>query len=186
MTTYISILRGINVGGKNLIKMDALKVMYLELGFLNVTTYIQSGNVVFQSERTDAEAVGQLITEMISKRFALQVPVLIREYGELRTILSVNPFLKTDGEDILKLHITFLSELPEKLKVQSIAVGTYMPDAYVLDGKTVYLSCPDGYGNTKLTNSFFENKFKVKATTRNLRTLYELERIGELIENGAD
>ena len=180
MKTYISILRGINVSGKNMIKMEALKTMYIGMGFHNVSTYIQSGNVVFQSEQTNTVALGQLISDEILKRFELQVPVLIREYRELKDILSVNPFLKANGEDISKLHITFLSELPDEPKVKSIGDGSYLPDSYVIQGKTVYLSCPNGYGNTKLSNSFFENKLKVRATTRNLRTLNELVRIGEL------
>ena len=109
MINYISILRGINVSGKNMIKMAALKELYEVLGLLNVTTYIQSGNVVFQSDSADAGAIGALITAGILKRFELQVPVLIREYTELKTILSLNPFLNIEGEDISKLHITRVS-----------------------------------------------------------------------------
>ena len=184
MITYISILRGINVSGKNMIKMDALKAMYIGMGFHNVTTYIQSGNVVFQSEQSDADAIGQLITDELSKKFELNVPVLIREYSEFKRILLSNPFIDGEGGDISKLHITFLSELPEDNKVQSILNGFYQPDEFYINGKSVYLSCPNGYGNTKLSNSFFENKLKVKATTRNLRTILELERIGGMIENG--
>jgi len=186
MKTYISILRGINVSGKNLIKMDALKAMYSGLGFLNITTYIQSGNVVFQSEHTDAAVIGQLISDGILNRFELNVPVLIRENAELKAILSDNPFLNGGGEDISKLHITFLSELPEESRVQSIINGSYNPDEFLINGKTVYLSCPNGYGNTKLSNGFFESKLKVTATTRNLRTIFELERIAGLAENSVD
>jgi len=177
-------LRGINVSGKNLIKMDALKSLYSGLGFVNVTTYIQSGNVVFQSELNDTATVGQLISDGILNLFQLRVPVLIREYNELKTILKANPFLNGGGEDISKLHITFLSELPEESRVQSILDASFNPDEFFVNGKTVYLLCPNGYGNTKLSNSFFESKLKVTATTRNLRTIYELERIGGLIENG--
>ena len=180
MNTYISILRGINVSGKNMIKMDALKTMYIGMGFHNVSTYIQSGNVVFQTDQTDADALGQLISNEILKRFELQVPVLIRECGELKTILSLNPFLNVDGDDISRLHITFLSDLPDESRLKTILGLSYVPDEFSVSGKTVYLRCPAGYGNTKLSNSFFENKLKVRATTRNLRTLNELVRIGEV------
>ena len=151
------------------------------MGFHNVSTYIQSGNVVFQTDQTDTEAMGQLISNEILKRFELQVPVLIRECCELKLILSLNPFLSADGEDISKLHITFLSDLPDESSLKTITGLSYPPDEFSLIGKTVYLRCPNGYGNTKLSNSFFENKLKVRATTRNLRTLNELVRIGELI-----
>ena len=180
MITYISILRGINVSGKNIIKMDALKSMFIGLGFQNVSTYIQSGNVVFQWDLMDSGALEKLISGEILKRFELQVPVLIREYKEFKTIMSHNPFLNVDGDDISKLHITFLSDLPEENLLKTITGLSYPPDEFSVIGKTVYLCCPNGYGNTKLSNSFFENKFKVKATTRNLRTLNELVRIGEL------
>ena len=85
---------------------------------------------------------------------------------------------------ILKLHITFLAELPDVARLQSIADGNYLPDEFSVIGQTIYLSCPNGYGNTKLSNSFFENKLKVKATTRNLKTCSELFRIGELLQTG--
>ena len=184
MKTYISILRGINVSGKNIIKMTALKELYEALGNQNVTTYIQSGNVVFQSAQADADAVAKLIADGILTRFELQVPVLIREFTELKTILSANPFIKGGGADISKLHITFLAELPEEVRIQSIANGNYRPDEFSVFGQTIYLSCPNGYGSTKLSNSFFENKLKVKATTRNLKTCSELFRIGELLQTG--
>jgi len=186
METYISILRGINVSGNNLIKMDALKALFSDLGFTDVSTYIQSGNVVFQSELTDAATVGRLIQEGILNRFELKVPVLIREYNELKTILTANPFLIKEEVDISKLHITFLSDLPEESRLQSIFDGVYTPDEFSVTGKTVYLRCPNGYGNTKLSNGFFENRLRATATTRNLRTLNELERIAGMIEHGTN
>ena len=173
------------MSGKNLIKMDALKSLYSGLGFVNVTTYIQRGNVVFQSELYDTATVGQLISDGILNLFQLRVPVLIREYNELKTILKANPFLNGGGEDISKLHITFLSELPDESRVQSILNDAYQSDEFSVIGKTVYLWCPNGYGNTKLSNSFFEYRLRVTATTRNLRTLNELERIGGMTEHGA-
>ena len=85
---------------------------------------------------------------------------------------------------ISKLHITFLAELPDEVRFQSIANGNYLPDEFSVIGQTIYLLCPNGYGNSKLSNSFFENKLKVRATTRNLRTITELVRIGDLLHSG--
>lgn len=174
MKTYISILRGINVSGKNLIRIDALKKMYEVLGFEKVKTYIQSGNVVFQTEESCAEALEQKISEAILKLFILNVPVLVREASELKNILDRNPFSPLLNEDIGKLHITFLSTYPKKHLVLAIEKGSYLPDKYFIVGRSIYLYCPNGYGRSKLSNNFFENKLNVKATTRNLKTLNEL------------
>ena len=182
MKTYISILRGINVSGKNIIKMEALKEMYTDLGFRKVTTYIQSGNVIFQSSQPDAMLVSDLITSGIVSRFALKVPVLVLHYNEFQAVLSNNPFLETSGVDISKLHITFLSGIPGLTNVEALKNTSCLPDEFVLSERAVYLMCPDGYGNTKLTNSYFENKLKVTATTRNVRTSNELLRIAGLTD----
>jgi len=180
MKKYISILRGINVSGKNLIKINSLKEMYEALGFLNVKTYIQSGNVVFQSAATNLEKLEMLISDGILDRFTFNVPVFVREVSELKDILARNPFLKEMEEDSSKLHLTFLSKAPEKQHVESIGNFSYLPDKYFIVERTVYLFCPNGYGKTKLNNNFFENKLKVKATTRNLRTLMELVKLGDM------
>jgi len=183
MKTYISILRGINVSGKNLIKMNSLNEMYNGLGLQKVKTYIQSGNVVFQSPETNLEELERIISESILKRFGANVPVLVREASELKNILALNPFLNETKEDIGKLYITFLSKSPEKQHLESIENGSYLPDRYVIVDRSIYLFCPNGYGTTRLSNTFFENKLKVKATTRNLRTLMELVKLGDLHES---
>ncbi len=180
MNTYISILRGINVSGKNLIKMNSLKEMYEDMGFQNVKTYIQSGNVVFQGRETNLMELEELITEGILKRFALNVPVLVQEYSELKSILSLNPFLNDPKEDISKLYTIFLSKSPEKHFAERIDSELYLPDRFYIMERTIYLFCPNGYGNTKLNNNFFENKLGVKATTRNWRTLMELVKMSDM------
>ena len=183
MKTYISILRGINVNGKNLIKMKSLQEMYEELGFQNVRTYIQSGNIVFQSVEVNPDELEQTISDGIVKQFTANVPVLVLEVSELKSILEQNPFLTDDKYDISKLHITFLSKSPNKTFVDKIGDSSFLPDEYFIKGKAIDLFCPNGYGKTKLSNSFFENKLKVKATTRNLRTVMELVKLGDMFEN---
>ena len=183
MKTYISILRGINVGGKNLIKMNSLLAMYEGLGFKNVKTYIQSGNVVFQSMETQTEESERLISESLLSQYLSNIPVMVREVSELKSILAQNPFINEIEKDISKLHITFLSKLPERQFLEIVESGSYLPDKYIINGRTIYLVCPNGYGKTKLNNNFFENKLKVKATTRNLNTLMELVKLGEMYES---
>jgi len=174
MKTFISMLRGINVSGKNRIAMAALKEMYLGLGFTNVVTYVQSGNVVFDSTDADAAALTRVLETAINQTFGFDVPVILRHKDRFQQLLDGNPFTHARDEDPTKLHITFLSDVPT-LGVPAIPNGC--TDEFVLDGKELYLFCPGGYGETKLSNSFFERKLKVTATTRNWNTvnaLYEL------------
>ena len=179
MQTYISILRGINVSGHKIIKMDALREMYSSLKLVNTKTYIQSGNVVFQIKKTDAKDLEKKIAKKINETFGFEVPVLVMELDELVHTSQHNPFIKNRKEDITKLHVTFLSTAPEQIAITKIKEGKYAEDEFIVDGKNVYLFCPNGYGNTKLSNTFFENKLKVTATTRNWKTIQELIKIGE-------
>lgn len=179
MKTYIAILRGINVSGHKMIKMEALRKMFEELNFKSVKTYIQSGNVVFQSKEINSDKIEKKIAKKIKEEFSIEVPVMVKELDELKTVLKNNPFVNKRKENITKLHITFLNREPEKAAIDKIKEGQYIPDEFILAGKTVYLFCPNGYGNTKLNNNFFENKLKVVATTRNWKTVNELVLMGE-------
>ena len=181
METYISILRGINVSGKRIIKMDALSKMFEKLKFKNTKTYIQSGNVVFQSPKTECEVLENQLSKQILKQFNLEVPVIVKSQKELIFVSKNNPFVNTRNEDITKLHVTFLSETPEQTNIDKIKVGIFGNDEFIISGKAIYLFCPDGYGNTKLSNAFFETKLKVTATTRNWKTIGELVKIAENI-----
>ena len=182
MNTYISILRGINVGGKNLIKMNLLKELYESLGFSPAITYIQSGNVIFQANRMAPEELEKILATAIASRFSFAVPVIVIEPAELKALVTQNPFTTKRSEDIEKLHITFLSQSPTLEITNSLNSNSYLPDELFVTNKAVYLYCPNGYGKTKLTNTFFESKLKVTATTRNMRTVMELLRISETIE----
>jgi uncharacterized protein (DUF1697 family) len=183
MTTYISILRGINVTGHNMIKMDTLQKIYSDLKFKNIETYIQSGNVIFQDEKTKHEKLEKKITKKIIDETGFKVPIIIRDLDELTTIIKNNPFINKRNEDITKLHVTFLSQEPEQANIENIINGQYASDEFFLTEKTVYLYCPNGYGNSKLTNTFFENKLKIVATTRNWKTINELFNIAKKISN---
>ena len=178
MNTYISILRGINVSGSKMIKMDALRKMYDDMGFKNVQTYIQSGNVVFQSKKTLAAILEKKISKEIFDRTNFEVPVLVKELDELKNVLNSNPFLDKRKEDINFLHVTFLSDTPQKENIEKIK-GEYSPDEFIISDKNIFLFCPNGYGKTKLHNNFFENKLKLQATTRNWKTITELVNIAE-------
>jgi uncharacterized protein (DUF1697 family) len=178
METYISILRGINVGGHRKIPMKDLKQMLDKLGYQDVTTYIQSGNVVFRSGKGNSPAgISNEIEKAISLTFGFEVPVITRSMHEWKQTLSENPLLHDAGLDVDKFHVTFLEREPEPALADNLSMIDFSLERLVIRGKDVYLYCPDGYGNSKLTNSFFENKLKVTATTRNWRTVIVL---GEL------
>lgn len=177
MQPIISILRGINVGGKNKIPMVELKALYEKAGFKNVTTYIQSGNVVFSADKPDLNSLPDKIQQLIFKKYGFQVPIIIRTVDEIQQVIDTNPMLKMQGMDVEKLHVTFLADVPKKEHIEKVLSYKYPPDEYIIAGKEIFISCPNGYGNTKLSNNFFESKLKVTATTRNWRTVNELLRM---------
>lgn len=179
MTTYISILRGINVSGKNLIKMDALRTLMMELKFQNVQTYIQSGNIIFENKSTPTETLSKKISTAIEKQFGFSVPVLTLTVDELKQTISKNPFITDKKKDISCMHVTFLNELPSIELFNKIETEKYLPDEIRQINKSIYLYCPNGYGKTKLHNTFLENKLKVSATTRNWKTCNELINLSE-------
>jgi uncharacterized protein (DUF1697 family) len=181
MFTFISMLRGINVGGKKRIRMPDLQKLYESLGLVNVTTYIQSGNVVFDFDGEDAGQLSTKIETEITRFFGFPVPVLIRDKPRLGKVLDGNPFINQRKEDPAKLHVTFLSESPTILKLNGLSTPKDIVDEFSISGSEIYLFCPNGYGNTKLNNTFFEKKLGVFATTRNwntVRTLVEMANQG--------
>ena len=174
MELLISMLRGINVSGQKRIAMPELKELYENLNFSAVSTYINSGNVVFASVGSDTAILSEKIEREIFKKFGFEVPVIIRTAKEMRSVLSNNPFLKESGIDREKLHVTFLSDKPANDGIKKILEYDYKPDRLIVGATEAFLYCPNGYGRTKYTNSFLENKLKVKATTRNWKTVKEL------------
>jgi uncharacterized protein (DUF1697 family) len=183
MTTYISILRGINLGGHNTIKMDALKKLFADIGFANIQTYIQSGNIVYQYKKTDIKKLDALIKKEIKQQFGYDVPVITLTFDELKKVAGSNPFLNDKAKDTSYLHVTFLADKPQSENFDKIKDFKYQSDEFQLIDKAVYLYCPNGYGNTKLSNNFFESKLKVTATTRNWKTTNELISIAGKINN---
>jgi len=177
MEKYISILRGINVSGQKKIKMEDLMLLYEALNFTNIKTYIQSGNIVFCSSSKNQKEIGQKIEEKIFKEYNFYVPVIVLLQDKLKEIISNNPFINNNEVDISKLYITILKSLPGKSWVIKLLDFECGDDQFIIEGNTVYLFCPNGYGRTKLTNNFFENKLKVTATTRNWKTINKLFKI---------
>ena len=175
MKTFLSILRGINVSGQKKVPMAELKSLYEELNLKDISTYIQSGNVIFRTE--SIKGLSQKIEQKIFAKYNFNVPVIIRTMDEIQSVLKRNPFIKENNIDLEKLHVTYLAENPKQENIDKLNTYNYQPDLFCISGKEIYLYCPNGYGRTKLTNTFFENKLKVTATTRNWRTTNELFKI---------
>jgi uncharacterized protein (DUF1697 family) len=154
--------------------MEYLRQLYAELGFSGIQHYIQSGNVIFSSESTDTQFLEKIICEKLHAAFGWTVPVQVMTKDELRNALQNIPFINDSEKDSSFIHLTFLSIQPDKDLVEKISAENYLPDEFFINGKTIYLYCPNGYGRTKLTNSFFENKLKLIGTTRNIKTVKEL------------
>jgi len=171
MNTYISMLRGINVSGQKKIRMAELKSLYESLGFGNVQTYVQSGNVVFDSEEKDVTKLRDSIETQIQATFGFSVPVLIRTGDEFKRIIESHPFAKKEA---IRVLVTFLYEFPEKSRLEALSQFQDKVDQFAIGEQEIFLFCPGGYGRTKLSNSFFEKRLKVVATTRNWKSVNAL------------
>ncbi|OGS72680.1 MAG: hypothetical protein A3F91_07135 [Flavobacteria bacterium RIFCSPLOWO2_12_FULL_35_11] len=178
--TFIAFIRGINVSGCNKIKMTELQQLFIELDFKNVTTYIQSGNVVFRTNLEELDKIEQQIINGIKQTFGYLVQVIVLTKKSLETIYVSNPFLQDPNIDITKLHVTLLSNKPNENDIIPLNTLSKNEDTFIIIDKTIYLYCPNGYGKTPLNNNLFERKLKISATTRNWNTISKLVEISNL------
>ncbi len=172
MNKKIAILRGINVGGKRKILMNDLKSLCEKLGLEKTETYIQSGNLLFNSEKNNSE-LEEILKQSIRDTFGFEVPVFVRNSKELETTVSRNPFFDQNA-DINQLHLTFLKEKPAMENLDKIQFYNDEPDKFKLVETDVFIFCKGKYHESKLSNTFFEKKLNVEATTRNWKTVLKL------------
>ena len=177
MTTFISLLRGINVSGQKQIRMEDLRAVYEALGLEKVRSYVQSGNVLFNSFETDPARLARLIETQIERTFGFTTPVITRTVTDLEQVLANNPFLNERQAEPTSLYVTLLSALPSEGARNVINNPSKDGDEFFLAGREVYVFCPNGYGRTKLNNTFFEKKLGITATTRNWKTVSTLYRM---------
>ena len=172
MPTYVSLLRAVNVGGRT-VPMGTLRETYESLGFENVRTYIQSGNVLFATKERGAAAVAQRIESGLARVTGLDVRVLLRTAAEMQAIVDRNPY-PASGSTGKTVHVTFLAGRPATARVQAIDSTRFAPDEFVLDGREIFGRYPNGYGRTKMNNTFFERALAIDATTRNWNSVCKL------------
>ena len=174
MNTYISLLRGINVSGQKKIKMAELTSLYQSLNFENVSTYIQSGNVVFESSLDDKE-LKTTIETAIEQQFQFVVPVLMLTPTQLVNAAENQPFTTLDIEqEGSKIIFFFLSKTISVQQENSLQPYLTNSEQLVLGNGVIYLYCPNGLGKSKLTNKLIETKLKLTSTARNIKTVNKL------------
>ena len=171
MMTLVSLLRGVNVAGHNMLKISELVELYEYLGFKNVRTYLQSGNVVFSHPGRETATVTHKIEKALKRRLGLDVTVFTRTSDELRSVVSKNPFTE---ENLSKLHVTFLRTRPMNLPMDKLNALRDRYEEFAIKGREVYLFLPNGIGRSKLSNNFLERMLSIKATTRNWNTVTAL------------
>jgi uncharacterized protein (DUF1697 family) len=172
MPVYISFLRGINMTGHNKMKMAELAELYYDLGFNDVSTFIQSGNVVFTAaDELSVLEISRKIERAIDERFSYNVPVMLRTADELESLHSVNPFLSENNFDPSKNAVLFLHEKVIDEQIAKVKNIDYPPDKFKVEGSEIFIYCPNGFGRTKLYTNFFEKKMGVKGTARNWNTV---------------
>ncbi len=174
MKTYIVFLRGINVSGQKKIKMADLRTMLEKLDFQKVETYIQSGNIVLKSRLSNGEEVAETIKTGISDSFGFDVPVLVKTYGELKSIFENNPFTDLSDIENKRVYFALLKEAPEPELLSEFKKEKFDNEEFLATTNCVYLNCLKGAGEAKLSNNLIERKLKVSATTRNYRTTVKL------------
>ncbi len=180
MNIYIALLRGINVSGQKIIKMEDLKKAFESLHYKHVTTYIQSGNVVFGSAITTTALLRTQIENKLLKIFGFEVRVIVKTLKEIEETIKRNPFKKIKAQEGEKLHVSFLSGKPAKAAAENLAAGKNDVDEARLSGSEVYILCRNGYGKTLFSNTFIEKKLAVSSTTRNWDTVQKLLSLGTL------
>ena len=175
---HVALLRGINVGGRNKLRMKDLVAIFEDTGCRDVRTYIQSGNVVFQATSALAERVGTEVPRRIAEGFGLRAPVIIRTTKEFRDTVKRHPFV-AEARDPTHLHIGFLADVPHPESVASLDPARSDVDSFAVLGKAVFLYVPGGMARTKLTTDYFDRRLGTVMTVRNWRTVNTLvEMIG--------
>lgn len=183
MNTYLALLRGINVSGKKIIKMEALRALFEREGFTDVKTYIQSGNVIFRSKSSSKVKIATQIEKMIEAEYGFDVTVFVLDVKQVEMAVDKMPYANNrepEGAGSKKLYVTFLSEIPAAENFEKLKLAPIGDDLIELDGDVLYFKLESKASESKLSNNLIESKLKVKATTRNWNVTLKLL---ELLQN---
>ena len=174
MTAYVALLRAVNVAGKNRIRMGELRKALAANGFENVTTVLQSGNVLLDSSASEQETAAT-VRATIVEAFGLEIEVVVRSRTEFTAVARTNPFLgRAEEVEPSTLHVAFLDAQPAVAEVVALDRDRAPPDALIVSGREVYLSYPNGSGRSRLTLDYLERALGRRGTARNWRTVLRL------------
>jgi uncharacterized protein (DUF1697 family) len=170
---YVALLRSVNVAGHGRIAMNELRASLEALNYANVTTYIQTGNVLFSTSSTSEGRIEAAIEQRLAADFGDSPAVILRTVPELLRIGTASPYARA-GADPSRHHVTFLATAPAKPALAAMVLPQSRHDELVVDGREVYVHTPDGYAQTKYTGTFIERRLGVVSTTRNWNTVTKL------------
>jgi len=182
MPVIVSLLRGVNVGGHNQVKMDALRALYESLGLRRVETFINSGNVVFATQARDLKALAGRIESAIENSCGFHADVVLRDAAQIRDALARNPFARRSGIEPAKLLITFLADQPDPEGCVKLRAMDIHPEELHIDGREVYVYFTNGLARPKLSWALVGKHLKTAATARNITTVQKLLAIAERLE----
>jgi uncharacterized protein (DUF1697 family) len=174
MEKYIAFLRAINVSGHNIIKMVDLKVAFEEIGYQNIKTYIQSGNVVFETQLLDSAQIRQAIEKKLIQNFGNEIVTIIRTTTEMDEIVQNHPFSAEILASDKRIYVSFLADIPAQNLVDEVEKMSYESESFTLQGKNLYYWAEKGLKKELFSNNFIEKKLKVSATTRNWNTVNKM------------
>jgi uncharacterized protein (DUF1697 family) len=173
---FVALLRSVNVAGHGRLAMNDLRASFEALGYGGVTTYIQTGNVLFTTDSKSEKGIATAVEQRLAEDFGDSPAVLVRSVADLRRVGSSSPYARA-GADPARHHVTFLATVPTKAALTALALPPSGRDELVVDGKEVYVHTPDGYANTKYTGTFIERRLGVVSTTRNWNTVTKLSEL---------
>ena len=177
MTAFVSLFRGINVGGNCKVRMDELKALHESLELKDVISYIQSGNVVFTSDDADLAQLPKQLEDGFEKKFGFHVEVILRTSAELRDIVDKNPFQSQQSKESKWVVVMFLAARPDDIAQEDLLKTYVGPEELFIIGKEVYIYYTHGIGRSKLSHSFIEKKLKTLGTARNWNTILQLQKL---------
>jgi uncharacterized protein (DUF1697 family) len=181
MAVWISFLRGINVGGNNLVPMALLKELYAELGLKEVHTLLQSGNAVFVAAKSGKLATR--IEQAIEARLHFRPRVMLRSLDELRRVAADNPFAQHAANEPNRLLVHFLERAPAQGALAKLRGAHLGPEQFELRDHTLYVYFPEGVGKSKLTPARMDKALGVQGTARNWNTLQKLIALAEKLSS---
>ena len=182
MPVLISMLRGVNLGPHNRIKMDALRATYEAVGLKDPRTYVQSGNVIFRTKEKNTRKLAIKIQDAIEKGFKFRPAVIVRTIDELRHAIAATPFDARRDLHPGKILVTFLADDPPREAATKLATLKSYPEEIHLLGRELYIYFPNGAGKSKLPWSQVEKLLKVNGTARNWNSVSAMLKIAEEME----